>query len=384
MPRIKNTILIFSLLLFFSCVKAFDPQIDNTAVSKYVISGRVTNIEGWQEVEVSLSSPVESPKYIPVQGCQGRIQDNKGNDFELTQFEPGLYKVWMGQADLTPGTSYRIQITTPDGDLLESSFDTMFQCPRLDSVYYAIEVIPTSNPAISQEVMQFYVDLNAEGDYSRYYKWDVIETWEYHAAHPFEYYYDGAMHQIDPPDYTNKVCWITGLSKNVFTLSTKSLTQNKYRQYPLQRIDGKTSRLGIMYSILVRQLALSEKAYNYWEQMRINSNEQGGLYEKQPLAIKGNLLNMSNPEKVVLGCFYASSESARRYFYHDVAGIKLTFYNFCSEESLGMFGWREFFKWEYPIYFYYNEVGALRILNKECIDCRLLGGTIVKPDFWPN
>jgi len=383
MHQIKNISVIVILLLLFGCIKPYDPLIDSNVENKYVVSGRITDTEGWQEVKVSLSSPIESPEYVPVSACQVKILDDKGHVFSLEEYKPGQYQVWMGQEYLTPGTSYQVRVTTPGGEELVSAFDTMQTGPQLDSVYYHLEDVPTSNPEIYLRVMQFYVDLNAEDDNSQYYKWEVVETWEYHAAHAVEYYYDGTFHEIAPPDSSMMVCWVTGLVKNVFTISTASLSQNTYNQYPLHFIDGHSSRLGILYSILVRQLALSEAAYNYWEQLRINSNEQGGLYEKQPLAIKGNLLNVSNPEKDVLGYFYAASESARRYFYQDIEGIDLDFIDYCVESGLGMGGWKEFSQHDYPVYYYYKK-HVVTILNYFCVDCRLKGGTTDKPDFWPN
>ena len=383
MHQIKNISVIFTMLLLFSCIKPYDPQIDVKVANKYVVSGRITDKEGWQEVDVSLSSPIESPKYVPVSHCVVNILDNKSNIFSLTEFKPGQYHVWLGKEYLTPGTSYKVIVVAPGREILVSGFDTMQTGPKLDSVYYSLKDLPTSDPAKSLRVMQFYVDLKANGDYSQYYKWEVVETWEYHAPHPAEYYYDGTWHTIDPPDYSNKVCWTTGLVKNIFTISTKSVFQNTYKQYPLHTIDGHSSRLGILYSIFVSQFALSEGAYNYWEKLRINSNEQGGLYEKQPLAIKGNLLNVSDPTRDVLGYFYAASESSRRYFYKDVEGIDLDFYNQCTEEGLGRMGWLEFGPDDYPVYYYYPSTHSLLILSRECVDCRLLGGTTVKPDFWP-
>jgi hypothetical protein len=383
MHLIKNTTAIFLMFWLIGCIKAYDPVIDASAANKYVVSGRITGTEGWQDVEVSLSSPVESSEYIPVSGCTGRILDDKGNNFPLTESGAGRYRAWMRQIDLMPGTSYRVQISTPDGEELESGFDQLLKCPPIDSVYYLINDMPTPDPGMNHKVMQFYVDVNAAGDYSQYYKWEIEETWEYHAAHPAQYYYDGTLHEIIPPDYTNNVCWVTVPVRNVFTVSTKNLAQNSYKKYPLQYVDGQSARLAFGYSILVSQYALSEGAYNYWEKLRVNSNEQGGLYEKQPVAIKGNVLNLSNPEKDVLGYFYAVSVSSRRYFYHDVEGIELDYYNGCSEEPLGKFGWKEIFPWEYPVYYYFNEHGFLLLLGIECVDCRRSGGTIVKPDFWP-
>jgi hypothetical protein len=367
-----------------SCIKPYFPAIDAGAGSKYVVSGRVSDVEGWQEVEVSLSSPINAPEYIPVAGCQISILDDKGSVFPLVEYQPGKYHVWIGQEYLVHGTSYKVTVTTPDGQELASEFDPMPSGPPLDSVYYAIKDMPTSDPGTSLRVMQFYVDVNAAaGNFSRFYKWDVEETWEYHAAQRIQYYYDGHVEQVSPPDYSKFTCWKTRLVKNVFTLSTKNLSQNIYTQYPLHSIDGQTSRLSIMYSILVKQLALSEGAYNYWEQLRINSNEQGGLYEKQPLAVKGNITNLSKPEIDVLGYFYTSSESSRRYFYHDVEGIELDFDNGCHEYALGMGGFSNIYTWEYPAYFYYSQEG-IKTLDIECVDCRKLGGKTEKPDFWPN
>ncbi len=385
MHRHRNILAVLGMAMLFSCIKPFDPVIDSNVENKYVVTGRVTNTEGWQVVEVSLSSPIESPEYIPVSSCQVKILDDKGNIFTMEEYVPGHYRVWMGQQNLAPGTSYQVKVTTTDGEELESGFDQMLEGPPIDSVYYHIEDIPTPNPNVFLTVMQFYVDLNAVGNYSHYYQWEVVETWEYEALHPVEYYYDGTFHEVKPPDYMNKVCWITQLVKNVYTVSTKNLSQNIYTMYPLQTVDGSSSsRLGIMYSTLVRQLALSEGAYKYWDELRINSNEQGGLYEKQPFAIKGNLVNINNPDKVVLGYFYAAFETTRRYFYHDIEGIVLNFNSECYESGLVPFFWRDVSPREYPVYYYYNETGALRILNRYCVDCRLQGGTTVKPDFWPN
>ncbi|MEI6683014.1 MAG: DUF4249 domain-containing protein [Bacteroidota bacterium] len=382
MRRIKNSIFIFSILLLFACIKSYDPVINSNAQKKYVVSGRITNTQGWQIIKVTLSSPVGAPDSVPVKGCQVTIVSGEGYVFPTLAYSNGEYWAWMSQNILVPGTSYQVKVITPEGDLLQSGFEMMPKGPALDSVYYHIKEVPTSIPGVTSVGMQFYVDLVAVGDYSQYYKWEVTETWEYHAAHSVEYYYDGTFHQVKPPDSTNKICWFTGPVKNIFTVSTKSLSQNIYKQFPLHTVDGHTSRMGIGYSILVRQLALSEKAYNYWEQMRINSNDQGGLYEQQPLAIKGNIINVTHPEKEVLGYFYAVSETTRRYFYKNIPGLPLDFPDGCGESELGRFGWKEFFKYEYPIYYYFPPVG-LRILDVNCVDCRKAGGVTHKPDFWP-
>ena len=369
--------------MLFACIKPFDPHIEGNVKNKYVVSGRVTSAEGIQEVMVSLSSPIEQPAFIPVSGCQVTILDDKGNSFPMAEEEPGTYRTWIGQDNLTTGTAYKLILLTPVGEKIESSYDTLIQAAPIDSVYFIIEEQPTSDPSTFIKGMQFYVDLDGNDLDSRNYKWEIVETYEQHAVYPLEYYYDGGFHKVDPPDSSNMYCWYTTMVKDVFTVSTKGLSRNAFHKYPLQFVEQHESRLAYYYSVLARQMGLSDGAYNYWEQIRINSNEQGGLYEKQPLAIKGNLVNLTNPENEVLGYFYACYESNKRYFYRDIEGLDLLFYDFCQEDGLGLGGWKDFLPFQYPIFYRYNELHVIQILTRECVDCTTWGGTNEKPDFWP-
>jgi hypothetical protein len=385
MHQIKNLFTISLLLLMFACIKPYTPVIEGNAANKMVVSGKISDVEGWQEVDISMSSPVQNPQHIPVSDCIVNILDDKGNIFSLPEDNPGTYRAWIEQEYLAPGTAYKVNVYTSEGETIESSYDTLLAGAPLDSVYYIIEDVPTSDPDIFIRGLQFYVDLNATEFACRNYRWEISQTWELHAEHPKEYYYDGRMHQIIPPDYRYMICWVTSQVKAVYTLSTKTLNQNAFHQYPLHFVDGQsTARLGILYSILVSQQSLSENAYKFWEQVRINSEGFGGLYEKQPLAIKGNLLNLTSPDKEVLGYFYATSQTSRRYFYKDIEGLELNFSDHCNESPLGAMGWAEFSKLNYPVYFLYTTEGELRTLNIECVDCRKMGGSTTKPDFWPE
>lgn len=383
MRLIRNIIQVLIMLLMFACIKPYKPVIESDVASKLVVSGRVTDVEGWQEVDISMSSPIGNPQYLPVSGCIVKILDDKGNIFPLTENDTGKYRAWIGSEFLNPGRSFKVNVVTPQNEIVESSYDTLMSHVPLDSVYYILEDVPTGNPDISLKGIQFYVDLNAAGYSSRNFKWEVIETFEVHAKHALEYYYDGTFHTVNPPDSSKLVCWATGLVRNVYTLSTKSLSSNVFHKYPLHFVDGHSQRLAHLYSILVKQLALSESAYNYWEMVRINSTGLGGLYETQPAAIKGNLVNLTNPDRDVLGYFSAASESSRRYFYKDIQGLELDIETYCNEDPLGRFGWKIFTPNDYPVYYYYNSLHHVAILNWECVDCRLLGGSTVKPDFWP-
>lgn len=385
----QNSILfriILPVLLLSSCIKPYEPVIKPSDLSKYVVSGSVTPGGGMQKVNISRTSPINKPAYLPVPGCIVTIEDDKGNSFALTDAGDGNYYFYVDPSftDFAPGTALQMFIHTPDGTDIVSDPDIMPSCPEIDSVYYRLQSLPTNNVDVFRKGIQFYIDLKAGLKDSRYYRWEAVETYEYHAAYPREWYYDGTVHHIWPPDYSRKVCWKTELINNIYTLSTAFLSDNRYLNFPLHFVDNKSTRLAYGYSLLINQYALSEAAYNYWDQLRINGYEQGGLYEKQPISVKGNLHNLTSPDQEVLGYFSATNVRSKRIFVRNVEGLELNFSDFCSPSVL-KYGLIEIDPWDYPAFLLGDQFTFyMVVLNDECVDCLKLGGTNIKPDFWPN
>jgi hypothetical protein len=115
-----------------------------------------------------------------------------------------------------------------------------------------------------------------------------------------------------------------------------------------------------MYSLLVNQYSLSRPAYNFWEKMRMNSQDQGGLYESQPVQITGNLHNLSDPSTSILGFFGASGKTSKRIFVSEVEGLPYLYVD-CLPVV-------------WPV-----------IANPECKECTAVPGSKnVKPGYWPK
>ncbi len=381
--RIIWFVLVITIIIT-SCIKEFDPVIEAADEKKYVITGSVSNADSAQTVNVSMTSPIEAPEYLPVGGCSVSILDDNGNIFGLSETGNGNYSVVIDQMYLTTGTSFKLSVTTPDGEVIESDYDMMTESPAVDSVYYIREDHEGLIEGEFLKGIQFYVDLDGAETGTRYYRWEANETWEYHADYYREWYYDGEVHHIWPPDSSLKVCWRSRSIPRIFTLTTGNLVENKFKKLPLHFVDNLTTKLAYGYSLLIKQYALSEAAYTYWDQLRINSEEQGGLYETQPLAIQGNLTSVTNPDKEVLGFFGASAVTTKRIFVKNVPNLFLDFYTYCNPEVL-LKGFIEIDPFDYPAFLLGDEYGyTMVVLNNSCVDCTILGGTTIKPEFWPN
>lgn len=377
--------IILALMALQSCIEEYIPAIEAGESKKYVVSGQLTTEREDQVVSVALASSIGNPRPIPLNDCMVRIEDENGNSYPGIEFEGGKYRVRIPGEFLNTGLAYRLQVITPAGVNLTSEYEKLLECPDIDSVYYIRKNLPTNDPGIFTEGIQFYLDLDAGGYENTYYKFDVEETWEYHSEYPLEWYYDGTLlHHVEPRDYSSYVCWKTQKIDDIFILNTAELRNNSYREFPLHFVDNSTQRLLYKYSVLVRQYAISGQAYFYWDQMRMNNVEQEGLYETQPLPVEGNMKNLTNPEQEVLGNFIVASVKTKRIFIENVPDLEIMFQPYCGVFLL-RYGLRDLTPdvYRYPVYLFIDR-GAVFELTPECIFCEMMGGTTDKPVYWPD
>lgn len=383
--KIIQLLFLLAACIAVSCVKEYTPEIKEKDIGNVVIYSQITDVEGMQTVDISKASKLSSRAYLPLKGCLVTVSDNKGNSYTFDDLSNGKYTRRFEKGTLTNGIILRLKVLTPDGEVIESDAETMPSCPPIDSVYW----VAVNEPALIEGQMKtgarFYVDLNGKQTDSRYYRWEAIETYEYHTPLPLEWYYNGTVHHIYPPDSSKMVCWQTGVVNQFFSLSTANLKENRFPLFPLHFVDNTTQRLAWGYSLLVNQYAITENAFNFMDKVRLNSNNTGGLYMKQPIAIQGNLHNLTTPDHKVLGYFGVASMHSKRIFIDHIP-IPLKYETYCSfwaiDRGLGFFT-----DYDFPVYLQDNgQHDGYRMvqLNMECFDCTRFHGTTVKPDFWPN
>lgn len=380
-----NIALLAIWALWGACVEPFYPNIEAQRAQRYVVVGQVRDDTAWQTVQVSATAPLTEPNYTPIDDCQVSIWDDSGNRFPLHSVGDGRYEGVVGLEYMGPGIAFRVEVLTPDNQLLRSAYDTMPAAPPMGRVHWAIETeeLPGANNE-KQQVVQFYYDYSGQSEHSRYARLSLHETWERHMAFPIENIYAGRITRIFPPDYSYYYCWNTNSHPDLFTISTLGFDRNEYRDFRLHSVSNRTSRLSVLYSLLVEQQSLSEQAYFFWDQMRQNSQTSGGLYGTQPLQVQGNLSNTTQPDNPVVGFFSASSVRTQRIFVPRPNEKDFTPYDPgpCTA-PFPEFGWADFFPEDYPVYFN-DDLGPVVIHQNYCVDCRVRGGSTQKPDYWPN
>ena len=113
------------LLLAAGCIETYMPRIPDDPGQYFVVSGEVTDQEGYHHVTVSIASPINDPGYIPVSGCQVEILDDIDHVFAGEEYETGKYRVYMAAEYLSAGRAYKVRIITPTGEEIISEYDRM-------------------------------------------------------------------------------------------------------------------------------------------------------------------------------------------------------------------------------------------------------------------
>jgi hypothetical protein len=168
--------------------------------------------------------------------------------------------------------------------------------------------------------------------------------------------------------------------------STAHLSQDRVFEKPLVSMGSSDMRVSYIYSMELTQMAISKEAYIYWENIRKNSDDIGGIFSPQPSEIQGNIKCVSNPSERVLGYISAAVVSKKRKYAYGVdMGIYTPPKN-CESVNVGPenpVSIEELYLTGYDVVSYFEDTNESYWVTKRCVDCRVYG-TKNKPAFWPT
>ena len=380
-------------LLFNRCVEPFRPFLDEGDTRNLlVVEGLITDEAGAFGVSLTSTVPVYDERnivtdYKPVTGAVVHITDNIGNSYLLLENRAGWYETEEKDLQGVPGNTYTLLITTMEGKQYESSPVLMQEGHDIDTVHYE-EVTRTHfdlETPYEENWLNILVDARAQGDGIAYFKWEFEETWEFEMPTYIEVWHGTGVYAPPPTIETVEVaeekkhCWVTESSGSILIKSTINSSSNEIKSFILQSTGPPDDRLNNKYSILVKQYLISGDLYNFFRLLRESNMETGGIYEKTPVQIIGNIQCCDGAEKA-LGYFMASAVKTKRIF------INPTEHNVARGTAYGDCGWTSYVPWfgHQDIYLYgtcNNGNTNVYSTGAYCIDCRVRG-TNVKPDFW--
>ena len=156
---------------------------------------------------------------------------------------------------------------------------------------------------------------------------------------------------------------------------------------PLKIIPNADWRLSVLYSILVKQYAISAEHYEFLKRMKKNTEQTGSLFDAQPSALNGNIHSLADASEVVVGYIGISDLQQKRLF---IKTSEVPGWNYAQVCEPAIVRYRADSMKEYKndIPIDVHEFGmrgdtiSIKIGPAYCTDCAYRGSN-QKPSFWP-
>ena len=374
------------MLLLADCKQVYDPRIGAKNIRLLVVEGFLNSGQGATVVRLSRTGDLTDTTIHLELGAQVNVEGDDNSNFPLVDNANGEYSI--PQLNLNNNVKYRLHIKTIDGKEYVSDYSSVKYTPAIDSITSQRE----------NGGAQFYVNAHDPQIAAKYYQWKYEETWEFHSAYyssllytrdsrtnrVTDVAYRDAFHNVDTTIYK---CWKTFNSSSIILGSTEKLTSDVV-YLPVQYIEPHSEKLGILYSLNLRQYAISHEAYLFLQKIKKNTEQLGSIFDAQPSELSGNIHCLTDPNEIVIGFAEVSQEQTKRIFVYnsqfpdwnyDPGCVRIEIDN--NLDSIAKYG-ADLLPATPSRLSSLGGIIAFYASTPPCVDCTLKG-TNQKPDFWP-
>ncbi|WP_229204206.1 DUF4249 domain-containing protein [Dyadobacter alkalitolerans] len=366
----QATVFLALTLVVYGCIEPFSPPEVTNTESFLVVDGFLNVGSDTSKITLRLTQNTnEDMRPIVESGARISAEAESGEKYDFEEKGEGVY--FLPPVNFNMTTKYRLRIRRSNGKEYLSDYVVVTQTPPIDSLTYKLD--------LRRNAMIIYVNTHDPANNTRFYRWKFEETFEYRSA-----YYSGLMRDpetgaiVNRPDDIN-TCWNTLESRDIKLGSTIKLNQDIIKDLPINIIDIPTNKLLIKYSILVKQYALSQQAFEYWTDLAKTTQGTGSLFDPQPSQVTGNIKNTSDPKELVFGYFSVVNEQKQRIFLSPALGSYPTCIapdTLTPKDAATSYG--------VLLNSFIDAAGRTFYLSssEECADCRVQGGVTRRPYFW--
>jgi len=318
MKYISGFFLCLVLCYGSGCKKLYTPPAINSPGNYLVVAGVINTDLGPTTITLSKTVNLSATSANnPVLNAIVTIESDKGNSYPVPEAGNGNYISATLSLDNT--AKYRLRIKTTDNREYVSDFVPVLNPPPIDSVSFAVK----SNG------IQMYVSTHDPQNNTHFYRWEYQETWVLHTAF-FSFYKSNGDTVTERDVYNDQIyqCWRSDTSTAIVLATSSGLSRDVIANAPVtfvestsRKLDGSQSQIFVQrqpetnaYSILVKQYALTREGYDYWSNIKKNTQDIGQLFDPQPTETRGNIHSVTSPLEPVLGYISAGGVTTKRMF----------------------------------------------------------------------
>lgn len=281
-----------------------------------VVYGEMTNLAGPYTVRLNFTSgysPFDPTQFQgqSIAGAYVRILEESGSAIVLKEMQKGMYQTpasFQGQV----GKKYRLKIMTPDGLDIASSWQVLSaptELKTLNSKYVNAEKVED----IYFEMQASVQDTRGADDYYFIKRQDFIQFLTTCPTPPAP--------PAPVPICYNK-CWQAVQNTQPILMDDVFLDGREIK-VPLASIpyDDFTE-----WFVQMEVYHVDKATHQYWKRQEDQRTLGGGIFDKVPAQIIGNLTCLNNPDRQVLGYFMVAGKTKKRVLVDRYNGIPAASY----------------------------------------------------------
>jgi hypothetical protein len=300
--NIKYLICAALLLTGIACKKLYQPTIISSGNSYLVVEGFIN--PGNEATMITISHTTELADAAGRNSETGATVtvEGGGSTWPLTELGGGSY--YAPALNLDISKKYHLRIKLANGQEYLSDDAEVKVTPPIDDINY--EIKPNG--------LHINASTHDAANKTHYYRWEYDETWKFHSK--FLSSYKVVNGEVLPRTIEDQVytCYNTHASSTVLLANTKKLTADVVSKVPITNIVPSSEKISVRYSILLKQYALTKEAFEFWENLRKNTEQLGSIFDALPSEIKGNIHNTANPDEPVVGYISVNTVAQKRIF----------------------------------------------------------------------
>ncbi|HUR10506.1 MAG TPA: DUF4249 domain-containing protein, partial [Flavitalea sp.] len=266
----------------------------------------------------------------------------------------------------------RVRIRTQFGQEYVSDFVPVKITPPIDSISWQR----------TNDGVHTYVNTHDPLKTSTYYHFEYQEDWIFHSKYNSNIEYINGNFVDRDPTINIFTCWSSEKSSRVITGTTANLESDIIKTLPITYIPYGSWKFQDKYSVMVRQYSLTKEGFEFWQDVKKNSEQLGTIFDPLPSQTVGNIHCITNPQETVIGFISAGSAVEKRIFITRAEVLPWVIPNDCEEK----------FVTPDSVHYYFGVLGLVPQYSQfmppgypastlKCIDCRLRGSN-VRPPFW--
>ncbi|MCH6234558.1 DUF4249 family protein [Cognataquiflexum rubidum] len=374
--------LALALLFLSGCRDPFEPEVTDQDLAVLVVEGFIETGGEISEITLSRTNPIRSGEsFRPEGGARVILKSESGEEWAFQESQNGVYTF---SEFLDQGMTYQLEITLPNGRQYLSDAMAPVISPDIEELGFIKD----------DAGVEIFVSTKGNQE-AQYFLWDYEEDWIFRPGVRSQFFFNPATKDVEfrKADQKIDLCWKSNLFPKIILQNAARFADNTILQRELVRIPNRSEKLTERYSIRVRQRAVNQETYDFWEILRKNSDDIGGIFSPLPSLIRGNIKSVDPNGDNVIGMVSMGKSASKRIYINaqDVAPWPyfIEEYEFCrlDQDTVLIANYeREFSSGSrlpvIPVVVLTTTIG-FRAATRQCTDCTLRG-TNVKPDFWED